>query len=244
MVLLEVANRPWQKEGSREITSSEDRLALVSAAVEGVAGLRASRLEIDRGGESYTADTLAELARLHPGAELFTIVGSDAAAGLLTWERYDEVAQPFAPRGGGAPGSRPRAAGRGDVDQGRRAAPRGVEHRPPNPGERRSTARLPGARGRAGRGRPAEPVPISVSGPRWTLVAGLAGRHRGGVRAGARTHGGADVGRQHDGHARRSARDRRGRPRDPGRASSSPPTEARSWASRPSHSCPRARAGP
>ena len=92
VVLLEVANRPWQKEGSREITSSEDRLALVSAAVEGVAGLRASRLEIDRGGESYTADTLAELARLHPDAELFTIVGSDAAAGLLTWERYDEVA--------------------------------------------------------------------------------------------------------------------------------------------------------
>ena len=59
---------------------------------------------------SYTADTLAELARRHPDAELFTIVGSDAAAGLLTWERYDEVAEPVPPRGGGAPGSRRRAA--------------------------------------------------------------------------------------------------------------------------------------
>ena len=92
-VLLEVANRPWQKEGDREISSPEDRYAMVAAAVDGVAGLEASRLEIDRGGVSYTADTLAELGRVHPGAELFTIVGSDAAAGLLTWERYSEVAR-------------------------------------------------------------------------------------------------------------------------------------------------------
>ena len=92
LVLLEVANRPWQKEGSRHISSGEDRFALVAAAVGEVPGLEASRLEIDRGGVSYTADTLAELGRIHPEAELFTIVGSDAAAGLLTWERYDEVA--------------------------------------------------------------------------------------------------------------------------------------------------------
>ena len=91
-LLLEVANRPWQKEGLRPISSAEDRFALVAAAVAGVGGLEASRLEIDRGGVSYTADTLAELQRLDPAAELFTIVGSDAAAGLLTWERYDEVA--------------------------------------------------------------------------------------------------------------------------------------------------------
>jgi nicotinate-nucleotide adenylyltransferase len=90
-VLLVVAGRPWQKEGSRRITSGEDRLALVEAAVGPVEGIEASRVEIDRTGPSYTADTLAELARLHPGAELFTILGSDAAAGLLTWERVEEV---------------------------------------------------------------------------------------------------------------------------------------------------------
>jgi nicotinate-nucleotide adenylyltransferase len=90
-VLLVVAGRPWQKEGVRRITSSADRLALVEAAVEPVEGLEASRIEIDRTGPSYTADTLAELARRHPGVELFTILGSDAAAGLLTWERVDEV---------------------------------------------------------------------------------------------------------------------------------------------------------
>jgi nicotinate-nucleotide adenylyltransferase len=92
LVVLMVANVPWQKEGSRRITPAEDRFALVEAAVADVPGLTAGRDEIDRGGASYTADTLKALADEHPGAELFTIVGDDAAAGFNTWERYDEVA--------------------------------------------------------------------------------------------------------------------------------------------------------
>ena len=55
------------------------------------AGLEAGRLEIDLGGPSFTADTLAALAEREPDAELFTIVGDDAAAGLTTWERHEEV---------------------------------------------------------------------------------------------------------------------------------------------------------
>ena len=90
-VLVVPAHRPWQKAGSRVITPADDRFALVEAAVRGVEGLQASRLEIDRGGTSYTADTLAELRAEHPDAELFVIVGSDAAAGLATWERAEEV---------------------------------------------------------------------------------------------------------------------------------------------------------
>ena len=54
---------------------------MVEAAVADVAGLEAGSLEIDHGGASYTADTLGALAERHPGAELFTIVGDDAAAG-------------------------------------------------------------------------------------------------------------------------------------------------------------------
>ncbi len=93
VVLLEVANVPWQKEGQRVVSPVEDRFALVTAAVEGVEGLCASRLEIDRGGPSYTADTLAELDMLHPAAELFTILGWDAAVGLPSWERHAEVVE-------------------------------------------------------------------------------------------------------------------------------------------------------
>ena len=90
-VILMVANVPWQKQGERPITPAADRLAMVEAAVADVPGLAAGRLEIDAGGPSYTADTLAALARLHPDAELFTIVGDDAAAGLHIWERFEEV---------------------------------------------------------------------------------------------------------------------------------------------------------
>lgn len=91
-VVLMVAHRPWQKEGTRPITSSADRLAMVRAAVADLDRIEAGSLEIERGGMSYTADTLAELRRRHPGVTLFTIVGDDAAAGLATWERWDEVA--------------------------------------------------------------------------------------------------------------------------------------------------------
>jgi nicotinate-nucleotide adenylyltransferase len=90
-VLLVVANEPWQKVGNRPVTPAADRLALVEAAVEGVEGLEASGIEIDRGGPSYTADTVAELEARWPGVELDLIVGADAAAGLGCWERIGEV---------------------------------------------------------------------------------------------------------------------------------------------------------
>jgi nicotinate-nucleotide adenylyltransferase len=91
VVVLMVANVPWQKHGTRAITPAEDRLAMVEAAVADVDGLVAGEFEIRRGGASYTADTLASLADRYPGSDLFTIVGDDAAAGITTWERYDEV---------------------------------------------------------------------------------------------------------------------------------------------------------
>ena len=91
VVLLMVANDPWQKSGARVVTPAADRLAMVRAAVEGVDGLDAGTEEIERGGASYTADTLALLKVKHPGARLFTIVGDDAAANIDTWERVDEV---------------------------------------------------------------------------------------------------------------------------------------------------------
>lgn len=90
-VILMVAHQPWQKEGSRRITPALDRLAMVDAAVAGVPGLEAGRWEIDHGGPSYTADTLAALVREYPHAKFFTIIGDDAAAGLATWERLDDV---------------------------------------------------------------------------------------------------------------------------------------------------------
>jgi nicotinate-nucleotide adenylyltransferase len=90
-VLLMVNNEPWQKTGTRAVSPAEERFGMVAAAVADVAGLEASRMEIDAGGPSYTADTLAHLLRVDPTRELFVILGADAAAGILTWERADEV---------------------------------------------------------------------------------------------------------------------------------------------------------
>jgi nicotinate-nucleotide adenylyltransferase len=90
-VVLMVSNSPWQKAGTREISAPEDRFAMVEAAVFDVKGLVAGDAEIRRGGSSFTADTLAEMVEEYPGAEFFTIVGDDAAAGLTTWERHQEV---------------------------------------------------------------------------------------------------------------------------------------------------------
>jgi nicotinate-nucleotide adenylyltransferase len=91
-VLLVVANEPWQKTAVRRITPAEDRLAVVGAAVEGVPGLEPCRLEIDRGGPSYTIDTVRELTRLHRDAVLHLVVGADVAAGLDTWHDVGELA--------------------------------------------------------------------------------------------------------------------------------------------------------
>ena len=84
-VLLVVANVPWQKVGQRPITASEHRLGMVRQSVAGLVGLEASAIEVERGGESYTADTLEELAA--PDRELFLVLGSDAALKLPTWQR-------------------------------------------------------------------------------------------------------------------------------------------------------------
>jgi nicotinate-nucleotide adenylyltransferase len=93
VVLLVVAHEPWQKVGTRRVSPSADRLALVQAAVADLEGLEASDVEIRHGGPSYTADTLATLAAAGPDDELWVILGADAATGLPTWERGGEVAE-------------------------------------------------------------------------------------------------------------------------------------------------------
>ena len=85
-VLLVVANVPWQKAGTRTVTPAEDRFAMVEAAASGWPGLDPCRMEIDRGGPTYTIDTVRQLQRDLPAAELVLVVGSDVVAGLTTWQ--------------------------------------------------------------------------------------------------------------------------------------------------------------
>ncbi len=90
-VRLVVSNQSWQKVGQRAITSPERRLEMVEAAVGDAPGLAVSSVEIELGGPSYTAATLDELDRREPDTEWLVIVGADAAAGLDSWHRAEEL---------------------------------------------------------------------------------------------------------------------------------------------------------
>lgn len=89
-MLLVVANQPWQKVGGRPLTPAEDRYAMVAAAVADRPDLEASRLEIERGGPTYTIDTVRQLRRADPEAQIFLVVGSDVVPTLDRW--HDEHA--------------------------------------------------------------------------------------------------------------------------------------------------------
>ncbi len=97
LVVLVVANDPWQKTaeariGDADVVSPADvRLAMTRAAVVGLNGIRVDDVEIRRGGPSYTAETLAHFSETQPGADLFLLLGSDIAPRLDTWVRPDEV---------------------------------------------------------------------------------------------------------------------------------------------------------
>lgn len=88
---LLVANDPWQKSGGRAVTPAAVRLQMAEALVAGEVGLGVDDREIRRGGPTYTADTLEEIRREDPTAEVFLIVGADTAQGMSTWHRPEVV---------------------------------------------------------------------------------------------------------------------------------------------------------
>ncbi|MBV8981660.1 MAG: nicotinate (nicotinamide) nucleotide adenylyltransferase [Acidimicrobiia bacterium] len=92
-VLVVPARDPWQKQ-DRRLAPVEDRLAMLEAAFDGVDGVEVSRLELDRPGPTYTADSVEELHAARPEDEIFLIVGADAASDLETWDR-PEVMRDF-----------------------------------------------------------------------------------------------------------------------------------------------------
>jgi nicotinate-nucleotide adenylyltransferase len=70
---------------------AETRLAMAELAVAGDPRLSVSRIELDRPGPSYTADTLAELREQDPADELTLILGGDQAAALPSWHEPQRV---------------------------------------------------------------------------------------------------------------------------------------------------------
>jgi len=87
-VRLLVAGEPWMKPA---VSAAADRVALVEAAVADAAGLVCDTREVGRPGPTFTADTLAEIRAEEPDADLFFVLGEDAAAALPAWERIEEA---------------------------------------------------------------------------------------------------------------------------------------------------------
>ena len=78
---------------------------MVELAVEGVEGLTASSIEVDKGGVSYSYDTISALKEIEPEAEFFFIIGADMVDLLPTWHKIDELVQLVTFIGVNRPGS-------------------------------------------------------------------------------------------------------------------------------------------
>ncbi|SHL38554.1 nicotinate-nucleotide adenylyltransferase [Pseudonocardia thermophila] len=89
-VIFVPTGQPWQK-SDREVTPAEDRYLMTVIATASNPRFTVSRVDIDRDGPTYTADTLADLSRLHPDAELYFITGADALSQILSWRKVDEL---------------------------------------------------------------------------------------------------------------------------------------------------------
>ncbi|MCY3808418.1 MAG: nicotinate-nucleotide adenylyltransferase [Gemmatimonadetes bacterium] len=68
------------------------RWEMVCAALRGEPAFEATRAELDRGGVSYTIDTLQQIQASHPQWELFLILGPDLIDGLGSWRAPVEIA--------------------------------------------------------------------------------------------------------------------------------------------------------
>jgi nicotinate-nucleotide adenylyltransferase len=69
----------------RPLTRFDQRVEMIALAIAGQPSFRIDEVEKDRAGPSYTADTLEELRRLHPGREFWLLLGSDTIVDLPTW---------------------------------------------------------------------------------------------------------------------------------------------------------------
>ena len=70
----------------------EQRAEMLEAMVAGDARFAVDRLEIERGGLSYTVETLDEYARRHPAARRFLLIGADLVGQLPEWREAERLA--------------------------------------------------------------------------------------------------------------------------------------------------------
>ena len=73
------------------VASADDRLRMVQLAVDSQPGLVPSALEVDRGGISYTIETVRELGGAFPERPFAILLGSDVALQIRSWHDADAL---------------------------------------------------------------------------------------------------------------------------------------------------------
>ncbi|WP_019175387.1 nicotinate-nucleotide adenylyltransferase [Brevibacterium ravenspurgense] len=90
-VIFVPTGRPWQKTG-KNVSDAEHRYLMTVIATASNPRFTVSRVDVDRPGNTYTIDTLRDLAeKLGEGTEMFFITGADALAQILSWKEVDEL---------------------------------------------------------------------------------------------------------------------------------------------------------
>jgi nicotinate-nucleotide adenylyltransferase len=89
----------------RQAVSAKQRIEMLELAIAGNEAFRVSTVEIDRGGVSYTVDTLLAIKEQMPEAELFLLMGADSLRDLLTWREPARICELASPVVSGRPGS-------------------------------------------------------------------------------------------------------------------------------------------
>ena len=89
-VIFVPTGAPWQK-SQRAVSPAEDRYLMTVIATASNPRFSVSRVDVDRGGPTYTIDTLTELQRQRPAAELFFITGADALAQIMSWRDTEKL---------------------------------------------------------------------------------------------------------------------------------------------------------
>jgi len=87
-VIFVPTGEPWQK---GPVSPSEHRYLMTVVATASNPQFTTSRVDIDRGGPTYTIDTLRDIHAERPDAELFFITGADAIAQILSWHNVSEL---------------------------------------------------------------------------------------------------------------------------------------------------------
>ncbi|MBK5211982.1 MAG: nicotinate-nucleotide adenylyltransferase [Coriobacteriia bacterium] len=83
VIFMPTGRHAFKQDGT---TPPEDRLFMTELATLSNPHFEVSRLEIDRPGKTYTIDTIIEMRKLYPDAELYFITGTDAVFEILTWK--------------------------------------------------------------------------------------------------------------------------------------------------------------